>query len=199
LACSGWEILGEFDRPYSLRPRGGRGNPPRFARGHSQCPRIPRGLLSSPLVRGLLNVPRSKARGTARRLARQSFCFTPPCGGVAPFGAPSGVFLAAPGRALPVGSCRPASGWKLAAVAGAARSEPRAGLHGPPSASSSRGVVVPPGGAPAPPECAACEAAPAGAGPIPTNGATGSRPLKGSGGREYGPRLGRNYVLERTC
>jgi len=39
-------------------------------------------------------------------------------------------------------------------------------------------------------------ATPAGADPIPTNGATGSRPLRGSGGREYGPRIWRNYVLE---
>src|SRR5579885_3656785 len=43
----------------------------------------------------------------------------------------------------------------------------------------------------------ACSPSPAGAGPIPANGATGSRPLRGSGDAEYGHRLGRNYVLRR--
>lgn len=54
--------------------------------------------------------------------------------------------------ALSDGPLRPASGLKFAAPFGStARPKPRAGLGGPPSASSSRGVVVPPGGTPAPP------------------------------------------------
>ena len=43
---------------------------------------------------------------------------------------------------------------------------------------------MPPDRVPGRPECAACEATPAGAGPNPTNGATGSRPLGGQGKAE---------------
>ena len=63
---------------------------------------------------------------------------------------------------------RPASGLEFAAPSGStARSEPRASLDGPPSASSSQGLVVVPGGAPAPPGCVACEPRPRAPRPLP--------------------------------
>src|SRR5581483_986083 len=70
---------------------------------------------------------------------------------VAPLGAPSGVFLAAPGPRFAAFRLVPPCGLRLRPLAGGRARKPRADLGGPPSASSSRGVVVPPGGAPAPP------------------------------------------------
>src|SRR6185437_14984146 len=77
---------------------------------------------------------------------------------------------------------RPASGSKFAAPFGStARPKPRAGLRGPPSASSSRGVVVPPGGTPAPPgRVSLLRSRPRAPARTPRAGATGSRPLGGS-------------------
>ena len=48
-----------------------------------------------------------------------------------------------------------------------ARPKPRAGLNGPPSASSSQGLIVVPGGAPAPPGCRSCETCPRAPHPLP--------------------------------
>ena len=76
--------------------------------------------------------------------------FTPPCEGVAPLGAPSQRRYGAGPRFLTFRS--PAFGFRAQPLLGSRTVEPRAGLNGPPSASSSQGVVVPPGGAPAPPE-----------------------------------------------
>ena len=87
------------------------------------------------------SAPGLKPRGRRAEKAQPSRKYAPCCQGAAPFGAPPrplalpglicGVFLAVPGRALPT--------------------DRQAG--GPPSASSSRGPLVVPGGAPAQPEC----------------------------------------------
>ena len=89
------------------------------------------------------------------------------------------AFFAAPGRAFRRPS--PAFGSPARPLLGGRTVEPRAGRNGPPSASSSRGVVVPPGGAPAPPERVLCEARPRAPARTPRAGATGSRPLMGIG------------------
>ena len=157
-----------------------------------QAPSFSRGNYPRSLGRASLC---GKARGTARQAARPFLMCAPCCQGAAPLGAPSrrSHYGAGPRFRETVSPClRP--GFR-GAFRVTAPSRPRAGLNGPPSASSSQGAVVPPGGAPAPPECAACEAAPAGAGPNPTNGATGSRPLRGSGEVEYSPSQKRNQVL----
>ena len=79
--------------------------------------------------------------------------------------------------------------------------------HGPPSASSSRGVIVPPGGTPAPPECVGCVIpTPAGAAScsiiktplddaLTRAGRTHNKPAPASGDKfsrecDYNPRIG---------
>jgi hypothetical protein len=99
--------------------------------------------------------PLKRARGTARRLARHSLC----------------ARLVAKARRL--SARRPASF--------AAPGRARRGLLSP-AASSSRGVVVPPGGVPAPPERdGLLRHRPRAPARTPRAGATGSWPLRGFG------------------
>ena len=108
----------------------------------------------SPLARGLLIVPRKKARGTARRLARLSFS-SHLLSKVWRLSARRPAFSLRRRAALSsdrLASARVRKDAPRWAVASATSDRP---LNGPPSASSSQGAVVPPGGAPAPPECVA--------------------------------------------
>ena len=126
-------------------------------------------------------LPSRKREGDGAPKGASSPSVTPSCEGVAPLGAPSRRFHCGAGPRFR-GPLRPASGSKLAAPFGStARPKPRAGLGGPPSASSSQGPVVVPGGAPAPPGCVASSPRPRAPARTPRAGATGSRPLGGSG------------------
>ena len=89
------------------------------------------------------------------------------CQCVAPLGAPSQrPYGAGPRFLRSVSSCLRLSG---AAPFGQPHLRASGKPHGPPSASSSRGVIVPPGGTPAPPECVGCVIpTPAGAASDPT-------------------------------
>jgi hypothetical protein len=132
-------------------------------------------------ARGLAEGPPEKGRGTARREAQTVFVTRPFEGRVAPCGAPSGGF-AAPGRAfgLAVGPLRASLvtapfGWPRLANPGGpfglAVSELLAGGRSAPGRNPGAARVRAP-----------AQDAPAGAGPIPRAGATGSRPSRGSGG-----------------
>ena len=128
----------------------------------------------SPMLRAILLGPRGALRRAVRRFLRRR---------AALFGSP----------------LRSASGLRLRPLSGGRARKPRANLGGPPSASSSRRVFVPAGGAPAPPGSVACWPRPRAPARSPRAGATGSRPSRGSGVEEYDPRLWRNYVLEIIC
>ena len=56
-----------------------------------------------------------------------------------------------------------------------------------------------PDGWPGPPECAGSEPTPAGAGPVPAIGATGSRPLEDRAMREYKPSWEGGDKFSRKC
>ena len=92
----------------------------------------------------------SKNEGMARRWARHSVLVTCRCQHVAPLGAPSRRPYGAGPRFLRSASSR----LRLSGTApfGQPRFQASGRSCGPPSASSSRGVVVPSGGTPAPPE-----------------------------------------------
>jgi len=100
---------------------------------------------------------------------------TPPCEGVAPSGAPSGVLLRRRPRFAGVAWCPPLSspaapcGWRHRRRLGRARRPPSAMLL----AGSS---YWPPGGAPTPPGCVACSPRPRAPVRSTRAGATGSRP-----------------------
>ena len=100
---------------------------------------------------------------------------TPPCEGVAPSGAPSGVLLRRRPRFARVARCplrlrRPSLvGWRQRRSLGRARQPPSAMLL----AGSS---YWPPGGAPTPPGCVACSPRPRAPVRSTRAGATGSRP-----------------------
>ena len=140
--------------------------------------------------------PSKETRGTARHAARQSYVARDPFRTARRLAARRPAIFAAPGRAF-----RLAASFRLrppvATPFGWPRAEASGGLGGPPSASSSRRVFVPAGGAPAPPGSVACWPRPRAPARTPRAGATGSRPSRGSGEEEYGPRLWRNFVLEQ--
>ncbi len=152
-------------RPYSLRRRrtpcgftplelpgwqavDGEGCPPK--------PRAKAGVPKSPLFFNGVGGRRpsfpslAKIEGMARRWARHAVLVTPSCEGVAPLGAPSRRRYGAGPRFLTVRFALPPA---LSTLAPFGRPCLRASgkPNGPPSASSSQGVVVLPGGAPAPP------------------------------------------------
>src|SRR5437667_7717938 len=125
----------------------------------------------------LFSVPR--ARGEAERrqaLVRNAAPGGPPCGRADPWIArdhrpmtQAGAPLGAPPRRFPSGAraaLSTAGGWVFAQAL-------------QPSASSWQGAVVPPGGAPAPPECVVCETTPAGAAPAEARDFPRRRPPKG--------------------
>src|SRR5664279_6554811 len=103
----------------------------------------------------------------ARRWARHAVVVTCRCQHVAPLGAPSRRLCGAGPRFLRSVSSR----LRLSSAApfGQPRLQALGRANSPPSASSSRGVVVPPGGTPAPPECRrSVRLLPAGAASDPT-------------------------------
>src|ERR1019366_543132 len=104
----------------------------------------------------------------ARRWARHLVLVTPPCEGVAPLGAPSQRLCGAGPRFLTFRFALPPALRRLPLLGGRvfrASGKP----NGPPSASSWQGIVMSPGGAPAPPECRrSVRLLPAGAASDPT-------------------------------
>ena len=91
----------------------------------------------------------SKNEGMARQAARHSFVVTPPCEGVAPLGAPSRRLCGTGPRFRRLS--RPAFGSRARPLLGSRTFVLWAGRKARPSASSSRQVIVPAGGAPAAP------------------------------------------------
>ena len=153
------EIFGVTHRPCSLAGPGKALNVCPGVAGRWQCPRIPRGLLSAPATGGRGVAPAQKSEGDGAPIGATVLLFTRALG-------PRGAFRRAV-RRFPCGA-GPRFLRTVSFLPGFGRTRRRGGippgrglrtadrpLNGPPSASSSRGPVVVPGGAPAPPECVA--------------------------------------------
>ena len=125
-----WRLVAQ-DRPYSWRRRVRR-NLSRLAPGNPLAPRINRGDGAPMGASCSVSHAPFPMRGASRRAIATSIRRRAALSDV-PFRLASGSKL------------RPLLGGRVFRASG----KP----HGPPSASSSRGVVVPPGGTPAPPEC----------------------------------------------
>ena len=133
---------------------------------------------NAPEVLKMASLPQEERGRRAEWRDGPSFC-TPPCEGVAPSGAPSGVLL----RRRAALSGRPSSRERLLALPGlppfltASPEKPRARLNGRTVSQLLAGSPYwPPGGAPTPPGCAACWPRPQAPVLSTRAGATGSRP-----------------------
>ena len=116
-------------------------------------------------------------RSARRRIRKQN---APP--GAPPRFLSAPAALSEPSRPSRRLCCRPPSGRRVRRATGVLKTTP--------SASSSQGLVVAPGGAPAPPECVVCETSPRAPHPVPPSRRLMTAPLGGRDGVDYNPRTG---------